>query len=59
MEIRTGDTALPGITVSVGLAMRPEHGEEMEPLLKAADHALYSAKRAGRDRLVVSEALAA
>ncbi len=37
------------ITVSVGVAMYPTHGEEVETLLKSADLALYEAKRAGKN----------
>lgn len=43
-------------TMSVGLAMFPEHGDHAEALLRAADLALYEAKRAGRDRVVVASA---
>ncbi|MEM8638842.1 MAG: diguanylate cyclase [Cyanobacteria bacterium P01_G01_bin.54] len=40
---------LPPITVSVGVAAFPVHGQTAEQLLQAADQALYTAKREGRD----------
>jgi len=43
-------------TVSIGIAVFPEAGEQPDRLLRAADEALYEAKRAGRDRAVVSSA---
>lgn len=54
MEVKTGGQTLPKITVSMGLALLPAHGNDAETLLQAADLALYDAKHAGRDRLVVS-----
>lgn len=54
MEVKSGATALPHIAISMGLALYPEHGEDMETLMQAADLALYDAKHAGRDRLMVS-----
>lgn len=41
------------VTLSVGVACFPEHGATRETLLAAADQALYQAKHAGRDRVVV------
>jgi diguanylate cyclase (GGDEF)-like protein len=41
------------ITVSFGVASFPEHGQTAGSLLRAADEALYAAKRNGRDRSVV------
>ena len=35
------------ISASVGVALYPVHGEQPEPLLLSADHAMYVAKRAG------------
>jgi diguanylate cyclase (GGDEF)-like protein len=43
------------ITVSCGVAIFPEAAEEPNSLLKAADAALYQAKRQGRDRVAVYE----
>lgn len=42
------------VTVSVGVASYPEHGIDMDGLVKAADDALYVAKRSGRNRVVVT-----
>lgn len=43
------------ITLSVGIAMFPEHGESGQAVLQAADAALYRAKEAGRNYVVVTE----
>ncbi|HEX2714344.1 MAG TPA: GGDEF domain-containing protein, partial [Candidatus Acidoferrales bacterium] len=42
-------------TVSVGVALYPEHGSTAEGLLRAADEALYSAKAQGRDRVALAQ----
>jgi len=42
------------VTVSAGVAAAPEHGETVEALIAAADLALYQAKAAGRDCVVVA-----
>lgn len=49
MNVATGNAQLSGITVSVGVAVYPEDGSKREELLKAADIALYEAKKAGRN----------
>lgn len=54
MEVKANGQTLPKIAISMGLALLPQHGEDAETLLQAADLALYDAKHAGRDRLVVS-----
>jgi diguanylate cyclase (GGDEF)-like protein len=41
------------ITVSIGLALFPEHGSTAIKLIKSADKALYSAKIKGKDRVIV------
>src|SRR3954469_6238550 len=44
------------LTISFGIASWPEHGEDTELLLRAADEALYAAKDLGRDRTVIYSA---
>ncbi|MHA3702791.1 diguanylate cyclase [Jatrophihabitans sp. YIM 134969] len=39
------------ITVSIGVAAHPEHGDALEDLLARADAALYEAKNDGRNRI--------
>jgi diguanylate cyclase (GGDEF)-like protein/putative nucleotidyltransferase with HDIG domain len=52
-----GDPEARGaVTVSFGVATFPAQGSSRESLLVAADHALRSAKRLGRDRTVISSA---
>jgi diguanylate cyclase (GGDEF)-like protein len=46
----------PGVTMSIGVAAYPEDGTTTRTLLDAADAALYRAKAAGRDRVVVAGA---
>jgi diguanylate cyclase (GGDEF)-like protein len=41
------------VTVSIGVAEATQSTPGIEALLRNADHALYQAKRAGRDRVVV------
>ena len=47
---------LSAVTASIGVSVFPEHHAEMEPLLEAADGALYRAKAEGRNRVVLAEA---
>ena len=42
---------LGAISASMGVASFPEHGSTMGDVLRAADQALYCAKREGRDRV--------
>jgi len=43
------------ITVSLGVAVYPDHGADKERLISRADQALYRAKKQGRDRVVLWE----
>jgi len=49
-----GET-LGKITASMGVALYPDHADDADSLLRAADEALYRAKNSGRDRVVMSE----
>jgi diguanylate cyclase (GGDEF)-like protein len=42
------------LTVSIGVAVFPEHGLSPKELMAAADAALYEAKRSGRDQVVAA-----
>lgn len=42
-----------GITMSFGMATYPVHGEQGEEIIMKADHALYDAKRMGRNQVRV------
>jgi len=48
MELAGGQ--LIDVSVSIGIAMFPEHGQTVEELLKYADAAMYEAKRSSKDR---------
>ena len=37
----------PPVTISIGVAASPEHGDEAESLIDTADRAMYRAKAAG------------
>jgi diguanylate cyclase (GGDEF)-like protein len=54
LEVLFQDKLLGGVTISLGLSYFPQHGENSEALLQAADAALYQAKRNGRNRVVMS-----
>jgi diguanylate cyclase (GGDEF)-like protein len=43
------------VTCSIGVATFPEHARDKQELFEAADRALYSAKRDGRNRVYVRE----
>jgi diguanylate cyclase (GGDEF)-like protein len=42
------------VTMSIGVASFPEHGDSLDSLIHAADDALYHAKARGRSRYVVA-----
>ncbi len=52
LRVRIEEIAIPGfgnLTTSIGIASFPEHGNTRTELFRAADGALYVAKRAGRN----------
>jgi diguanylate cyclase (GGDEF)-like protein len=54
MRVSHQGTMLPPLTVSIGVASYPDDGRTPEAVLRAADDALYRAKRAGRNRVEVA-----
>lgn len=51
MQIKHRGQTLGSITVSLGVAAFPKHGDTPEALIRAADQALYQAKQSGRNKL--------
>jgi diguanylate cyclase (GGDEF)-like protein len=45
------------LTMSFGMAVFPDDGEDVEALLRAADRAMYTAKELGRDRSIGADEL--
>jgi len=45
------------LSASVGIAFFPEDGDSPKALMRAADDALYTAKRSGRDRVVLAQSI--
>lgn len=54
LEVNSDGQILPPVTISLGIALFPDHGRTCAALLQAADLALYEAKHSGRDQLVVA-----
>jgi diguanylate cyclase (GGDEF)-like protein len=52
----TGDQLQPvgPVTISIGLALCPEHGLDLNALIDAADRAMYASKEMGRNRVTVA-----
>ena len=48
------ERSLKSVTVSIGVAAFPLHGDTWQAVLKVADQALYRAKDAGRNRVVAA-----
>lgn len=46
------ELAVPAVTASLGVAVYPHRGESPTDTIRAADAALYAAKRAGRNRVI-------
>jgi diguanylate cyclase (GGDEF)-like protein len=56
LEVEGPDGKRLKVTVSLGIAVCPGHGADVDSLLRAADEALYDAKAAGRNRVVMHTA---
>jgi len=56
IKLRVGGEQIPPISASFGVAMFPEVGDNRTELIQLADRALYRAKDAGRNRVMLAEA---
>ena len=54
LSVRHADRDLGAVRLSLGVAIFPDHASDAKAVVKAADVALYRAKRGGRDRVVMS-----
>jgi diguanylate cyclase (GGDEF)-like protein len=54
LQVQYKNHALGRITLSIGVASFPDHGQTSDELLKAADQCLYKSKAAGRDKVTVA-----
>jgi diguanylate cyclase (GGDEF)-like protein/PAS domain S-box-containing protein len=48
------DGSLFHVTVSIGIALHPNHGSSAEALIERADQAMYAAKHAGRNQYAIA-----
>lgn len=48
-----GKKNISSISASIGIAEYPNHADELDSLLTAADNAMYTAKKRGKDRFAV------
>lgn len=55
LKVHHGGQSLGNITISMGVAAFPMHATNAETLVKAADDALYRAKKEGRNRIIAAE----
>jgi diguanylate cyclase (GGDEF)-like protein len=55
ISLHSQGEGLREITISVGIAVYPQHAESPELLLRASDRALYEAKHQGRNCVIVAD----
>lgn len=55
LELNMNQLSLGTVTTSIGIALYPNHADNMEDTIKAADEALYVAKQNGRDRAEIAQ----
>lgn len=55
ISLRNRGRVLDTVTISVGIAAFPDHGQTTDELLHTADKCLYQSKAEGRDRVTVAD----
>ncbi|MEO6446722.1 MAG: diguanylate cyclase [Gemmatimonadaceae bacterium] len=55
IPVRGSEERWVGVSLSIGLAVAPLHGENFEDLFASADRALYDAKRRGRNAVAIAD----
>jgi len=55
ISVRYGEKNLPRVTISLGVAVAPQHGALPQDLMRVADDALYDAKARGRNQVVPAD----
>jgi diguanylate cyclase (GGDEF)-like protein len=55
LHVQYEGQTLEAVTLSLGVAVFPDHGATIDALLGAVDTALYRAKRDGRDRVMAAD----
>lgn len=53
MQLIHHDRILPKVTVSIGISIFPDNGQDVKSLIENADIALYQAKKEGRNKVVL------
>ncbi|MCC6929894.1 MAG: diguanylate cyclase [Gemmatimonadaceae bacterium] len=54
IPVRGAEERWVSVSLSIGIAVAPRHGAAFEELFASADHALYEAKRRGRNAVAVA-----
>ena len=54
LKVSDNGRTLGAVSISSGVAAFPEHGEDVDLLVRVADSALFEAKRLGRNRVIVA-----
>ncbi len=54
LQVEYHGQSIGPVTVSLGVAIFPDHGKDGEALIRAADTALYRSKQGGRNRVMIA-----